>query len=201
MNAFLDRISGVFDKGLLLAGLFPLLISISVWIAFVAIILGWRASLFWFGSLSASSAATLTTALSILLLVLSFLLRNLRRPLLSLWSGAGAPQWLVRWQSHRRAKLQTEIDALGNWKGATQLIDAIVALPRPNVIPPPRLAMLDTEINQLVNSQGSDNVLRTSFNQIAEQLKDAAQTFDGTLLIPLRQQLQKFAEPREQRET
>jgi len=194
VNAFLDRISGVFDKGLLLAGLFPLLITISLWTVLVATIFGWHASFFWLGSLSASTTATLTTALSVLLLVLSFLLRNLRRPLLSLWSGAGAPEWLVQQQLRRRAKLQGEITALGNWRDATDLIEAIVVQPRPgNVIPPERLTALNTAINQVVNFQSE---WRTIFNQTAEQLKDAAANFDRALLIPLQERLKNFARSR-----
>jgi hypothetical protein len=84
MEGFLDKVSGLLDKGLLLAALFPLLITGFIVVLGGATVLGWRATLFWLESLSTATTATATTFLAIVLLLGSFVLRSLRRPILSI---------------------------------------------------------------------------------------------------------------------
>jgi hypothetical protein len=102
IGSFLDRISGLFDKGLILGALFPLLVFGLILGVCAASMVGWRASLFWLEDLSSSAALSWSILLTVVLLVSAFLLRSLRTWILAVWSGAGAPPWLVKCQANRR---------------------------------------------------------------------------------------------------
>src|SRR3954469_3876973 len=100
VSGFLDRISGLFNKGLILGALFPLLIISFILAAWTAAILGWRVSLSWAQDILASGPVVLSMLLTILLFLAAFVLRSLRTWILAIWSGAGAPRWLIERQSN-----------------------------------------------------------------------------------------------------
>jgi hypothetical protein len=203
MGGFLDRVSGLLDKGLILAAVFPLLIIGSIVTLSGVAIVGWRASLFWFASLSTASIAVLTAALTIGLLLAAFLLRSLRRVILNVWSGGGAAGWQIRPEEWRRARLERDANALPIWQGSQVRISQIVAQPRGNVMPQAQLQSLTFRINALINPRRAvpETAQRNQFNQVAEDLRVAAETFDGTALIPLRVRLQRFVRRLEKEET
>ncbi len=198
MGGFLDRISGLLDKGLLLAAVFPLLTVGFIVAVGGATLLGWRASFYWLGSLSASSAATLTGILTILLLLVAFLLRSLRRPILLMWSGTGGPGWLLDRQEKRRNDLQQKVDTLLLWENAQAAVDAFQYEHRTINIPPAECKRLMRAITQMVKERRvvDARVLRGRYDQRCGEVSTAYGKYDGESLIPLRLSLLAFVEER-----
>src|SRR5690349_17331236 len=131
LTGFLDRIGSLFDKGLMLAALFPLLILSFILSTAAAIIFGIRSTFAWLYSLSTGGGLTLTAVATLLLLVTAFTLRGLRRPILDLWSGSGAPDWLIERQSKQRKALDDQIHGLKVWEDALEQLDKMQYEKRP----------------------------------------------------------------------
>src|ERR1700761_8600350 len=131
MTAFLDRIGGLFDRGLLLGALFPLLMFFSLLVGVAAMILDAGPLLHWFESLSASDTLALTTALTVVLFLLAFALRSLRLPILNAWSGAIAAPWCLGLERSRRDAMDGAINAPRIWGDAQEQITRMPNEKRP----------------------------------------------------------------------
>jgi hypothetical protein len=203
MSGFLDRISGLLDKGLLLAAALPLLIAGIIVATAAANAVGWRSALLWLGSLSATNVALMTAFLTLVLLLLSFVLRSLRRPILSVWSGSGCPSWMRDRQHRRREELETQIRAPASWENIAVTVETIVYERRPALVPAAehrRLlrAIVDLSADRHTADQAG---LRQRFNQLCTEIAERYRQYDGESLIPLRARMVAFGNEQQVRET
>jgi hypothetical protein len=200
ISGFLDRISGLFDKGLILGALFPLLIVGFILAAYAATILGWRASLSWLEDLSASGTVALSMLLTIVLFLVAFMLRSLRTPILAVWSGGvGAPQWLIERQSNRRNKMEQRINSPRIWEGAKE--KKFQSEPRNHLIPTDRRDELLSRVNHLYTLDTKPEQGKLLYESICKNLSAAYQQYDYKRLMNVFQRLREFVIPRDNEET
>jgi hypothetical protein len=203
MNAFLDRISGLFDKGLILAALFPLLIFACAVLAIAIPILGAAEMLDWLETLAASSSLSLGAALTIVLLSSSFILRSLRRPLLAAWSGGLTPPWFLACERNRRDHMDRDIAAAGIWRGAEQRIVPMPAEPRGvHQVPVANRTALETAVAELLRDAATpqEQQLRSRFDGICANLESLYLRYHDNALRQVRRDLVNLVRPREQAE-
>jgi hypothetical protein len=202
MSAFLDRISGLFDKGLILAALFPLLIFASLVVALAAVILGGSAILRWFETVSASDTLALTTAFTVVLFLVSFFLRSLRRPILNGWSGAVTPPWFLDLERRRRGRLDATIADSRIWQGAQQIINDMRPVDLRQGIPNARADVLREHIERLHYPLQpiTERELRQRYDRVCGALAAAYRHYTGSSLTRLRLRLIAFVRPRETEE-
>jgi hypothetical protein len=215
MGAFLDRVSGLFDKGLVLAALFPLLIFSFMVFGVAATLFGPTAILHWFEELSTSQTLVLGTIFSVAIITGAFVLRSMRRPLLNAWSGDIAPPWLLQRERNRRDRLDESRTVL-IWQNAESSIigispkklgffATILLLFQRRTTFTPLLAALQTAVDALLTQaeEPSKANLRRRFDQACAHLRDAYQAAgnnDLQTLQTLRAQLVNFVRPREREE-
>ena len=118
MQGFLDRVSGLFDKGFFLGALFPVLATAILVSAGGALIVGFRASFRWFESLSPGHQTILVVLGAVVLLLSASVLRSLRLGIIGAWRGTGMPEWLVVRQKKKREKLRHNVDRMVIWEQA-----------------------------------------------------------------------------------
>src|SRR5579872_462207 len=200
MTAFLDRISGLFDKGLILAALFPLLIFACAVLAIAMPMLGAAELLDWFETLAISYSLSLGAALTIALLSASFVLRSMRRPLLAAWTGGLTPPWFLTCERNRRDHMDTRIASLGIWRDAERQVVRMPEEPRGiHQIPDANRAALETAVANLLLDAATltETQLRTRFDAVCADLEALYLRYHDNSLRPIRQRLVNLARPRE----
>jgi len=139
---FLDKIGGTLDKQFLVAALFPILVGTFALGSAVAAALSLEGVVAWFSGRSASAQLAMTTAGTITLLLLAFVLRVLRVAVLRFWSGellfSGFRSYCTERQALKRARLQLEARKKNPWKQSLQRMNAILEdTTKPRIPPPP----------------------------------------------------------------
>ncbi len=211
MGAFLERIGGLFDKGLVLAAVFPLLIFLLLLGAIATGILGVVPMLDWFETLSAQQTLALGTILTGGVLSAAFILRSMRRPLLDAWSGGAAAPWLIAFERKRRDTLDPDRAATGTWTNAEDAVVTISDEParrgfafilslvrterRPTPVPPAERAALRAAVDRLAADAATQSPADTKreFDRICSDLRSAFERTKDTSLEDLAVDLAVFA--------
>jgi hypothetical protein len=200
IEGFLDRIGGLFDKGLLLAAVFPLLIVGGLVVAGAAAMLGVETSLHWLDELSVSDKAALAAFTTGALCLGAVVLRSSRALLLRIWSGDGAPRRLVARAAAQRKAMEAEMGRASAWAGTSDDFSRRMIYARhPVGIPASERDKLLVDVAKLEGRARliDASAARATYDQIAAELEDAYRSYDGDSLIQIRMRLQAFVETRE----
>jgi hypothetical protein len=204
---FLDKIGGTLDKQFLVAALFPILVGTFALGSAVAAALSLEGVVAWFSGRSASAQLAMTTAGTVTLLLLAFVLRVLRVAVLRFWSGellfSGFRSYCTERQALKRAMLRLEARKQNPWKDSLQRMNTFLNdTSAPQTPPPPDppaclLALLKDARALLARVEMKHELDRPTFDAMLERLRVATAWAEEDSIALIHQPLLRASEAME----